>query len=68
MAEKQDEIKYRNVREYDALDVNTLPDFRRYLNEIAADPGVDASTIQFVNPFPGAVRIVFQRVKKERIQ
>ena len=67
MVEKKDEVQYRNVRSFDAIDTNTLPDFRTRLNQLPAEPEVDASTIQFCTPYAGAIRIVFQRVRKERI-
>ncbi len=67
MADTQDKPKTRAVRYFDAVDVNTLPLFRSTLNQLATDPGVDASTFQFVTPYAGAIRIVFQRIRQESL-
>ena len=63
-----EEKQYRNVRSFDAVDCANLPLFRTALNQLAAEPDVDVSTFAFISPYQGAVRIVFQRVRKERVK
>jgi len=60
--------QFRNVRSYDAVDTNSLPDFRRILNDIASRDDVDPSTITFLTVVPNGVRIIFQRVRKVPVE